>query len=118
MRLADAVRVSCSPQVQCSQYAASRLSTALVFDTLQSFVDHEVGLNTRGASSRACALNGFSASLGMPSVLQAASGSPFIGCSAATQRIAINPKNHQRVRRLYEEKFYVQCTRARGGSMR
>ena len=49
----------------------------------------------------------------MPSVLQAASGSPFIGCSAATQRIAINPKNNQCVCRLYEEE--VRLCNARGG---
>ena len=114
MRLAYAVCVAvhwCC--VQCSRYAASRLEIALVFDTSQPFADHEVGLNTRGASTRACALNGFSASPGMPSVLQAASGSPFIGCSAATQRIAINPKNNQCVCRLYEEE--VRLCNARGG---
>ena len=49
----------------------------------------------------------------IPSVLQAASGSPFIGCSAATQRIAINPKNNQCVCRLYEEE--VRLCNARGG---
>ena len=57
MRLAYAVCLAvhwCC--VQCSRYAASRLEIALVFDTSQPFADHEVGLNTRGASTRACAL--------------------------------------------------------------
>ena len=57
----------------------------------------------------------FSASLGMPSVLQAASGIR-VQHAAATQRIAINPNNHKLVWVEYTKKFYN--ARARGGSMR
>ena len=58
----------------------------------------------------------FSASLGMPSVLQAASGIRVHAQAAATQRIAINPNNHKLVWVEYTKKFYN--ARARGGSMR
>ena len=47
---------------------------------------------------------------GIPSVLLAASGAITRG-GLATQRIAINPKNHQCVCRLYEE---VRLCNARG----
>ena len=83
--------------MQCafSQYAASRLETALYIDTSQPFSDHDVGYQHSWCSTRACALNDFHFFSLLVSYRPLASYERVDAQSAATQRIAINPTNHQ-----------------------